>query len=98
MDNARTDFSDTDVDVQRGGNEIGALKADLAAVKDDLRTLADSFMGRGREKMSHLRGDVEDRLGATMDKVQQCVEERPLTTLFVAFGAGLILSRLMSHK
>lgn len=84
--------------------ETDALKKDIEALKHDLRALGDSVrhaseqraqagMDSARERYDELRGEANRRtreIGAE-------IESRPFTSVFAAFGIGLVLGRLIGR-
>ena len=78
--------------------EIEAIKADLAALHDDVASLARSLMERGTKKARAARKAVEAQVAEATDTVEEFVQERPFTTLAVAFGAGALFAVLLRRR
>lgn len=78
--------------------DIEILKADLAKIKDDLASLAGSLVDRGRQSARAVRKTVEDKVSTSVDALESFVEERPLTTVMLAFGAGIVTAMLLRRK
>jgi ElaB/YqjD/DUF883 family membrane-anchored ribosome-binding protein len=84
--------------------EVEALRTDLKQIKTDLlglsKTIGQITMGEAAEKLHDIkqaRDQVEDRVrraaGEAKTTLEEQVKEKPLGTLLVAFGLGLLLGR-----
>jgi len=82
-----------------------SIEDDLAALREDLKALSASVAGLAKEKGGELRAE----LGAQADKamatgrqatenVQDAVRERPMTSVFVAFGVGVLIGHLLDRR
>jgi ElaB/YqjD/DUF883 family membrane-anchored ribosome-binding protein len=78
-------------------DELTDLKADLANIKDDIKSLADSAMGRARDEARLVRDRSKARVQSSIGSMEEYVEEQPLTSVLVAFGVGLLMGKLMSR-
>lgn len=96
-----------DIDVLK--KDIDELKAALKALTDDLKGLAetnaDSAAKRAGDKLGEIRDDVAgaaqkvaDQGRQSAEAVADAVKERPLQSLIVAFGVGLLLCRLLDRR
>lgn len=81
-----------------------ALKKDLDALREDLKSLAEnvrqSSEQQAQEKLDHMRGyydDLRKQANKYSRDVSAEIEARPFTSVFAAFGIGLILGRLLSR-
>ena len=74
--------------------DIEALKSDLSKLRGDLRSVADELFVRGKQSAKAAGEAVASRVGSSMESVQHCVEERPLTCVLTAFAAGIVLGKL----
>ncbi|MCC6143958.1 MAG: DUF883 family protein [Candidatus Hydrogenedentes bacterium] len=79
-------------------SEMDVLKSDLAKLKDDLRMVADSMKERAKAQAYSAKGDAEHRMKNGLDAVEDYVEEKPLQTVLMAFGVGLLLGTILSPK
>lgn len=79
-------------------DDIDALKADLVKVKDDLASLAGNLMDKGKESAKAVRASVEQKFNSSLESVGEFVEERPVTTVLLAFGAGVVTAMLLRRK
>lgn len=78
--------------------DVDTLKADLLRIKDDLALIADSVRTRVRSQAQSTRANATTRYQDSMDSIEQYIEEKPLTTVLVAFGVGLLLGKIFSLK
>jgi ElaB/YqjD/DUF883 family membrane-anchored ribosome-binding protein len=78
--------------------ELDLVKADLSALRDDIKGLVMS-----------VSLDARDRIGTVADKAKKYgkqgavvaehqITEHPFASVAVAFGAGLVLGRLLNGK
>lgn len=92
---ARTETTDT----------VEALRADLDALKADVVTLVDTLKkvakDGGEEGLRSLR-EIEARARAqaqqSVHAVERQITENPLTSILVAFGAGMMIGKLMDRR
>lgn len=84
--------------------ETDAIKQDMEALRKDLRDLAESVRASGerryqdgvdqaRDKYDELRGEASRRT----KEVGAEIEARPFTSVLTAFGAGLLLGKLIGR-
>lgn len=101
------DTKQDDIDVLK--KDIDELKAALKALTGDLKGLvdtnADSAAKKAGEKLGEIRQDmagaaqkVADQGRQSAEAVADAVKERPLQSLIVAFGVGLLLTRLLDRR
>ncbi len=80
------------------------LKADLEQLKRDMAALTDTLKGmaaeRGHQGADALKGAAaatEEQAKAAIQSVENHISERPFASVLVAFGAGLLLGRLLGR-
>ena len=88
--------------------EFGAVKDDLAKLRADIANLSaalkeltsdtvheriDSLKGR----IDHIAHDAKDRGRQAMDDLADHIEERPVSSVLIAFGVGILLGRLFDR-
>lgn len=78
--------------------DVDTLKADLMRIRDDMSLIADSLRTRVRSQAHSTKESAQNRYQESVDSIEQCVQEKPLTTVLVAFAAGLLLGKLFSLK
>ncbi len=88
--------------------EIDDVRADIEALREDIGKLTDS-LGKDmasdaarateaiRSRVSDAAANAGDQLRAGTDAVGQRVEEHPVASMAVAFGAGLLIGKLVSR-
>jgi ElaB/YqjD/DUF883 family membrane-anchored ribosome-binding protein len=88
--------------------DFGKLSTDLANLTTALREAtgqgASDYLAKLRGAMEHANGDVQAAaaaLGARgregMDAAAEHVRERPLTSILVCFGLGLVVGKLLDR-
>ena len=102
-----TDAVKQDTDAVR--DDLNALRSDIASLAATVKELmvgkareASSAAGENldelRDRVEQMAEQLRDRGRAASEKLQRQVEERPLTSLLVAFAAGLVISRLLDRR
>jgi ElaB/YqjD/DUF883 family membrane-anchored ribosome-binding protein len=88
--------------------EFDTVKDDLAKLRADVANLTAALKGMTAEAVHEQVGTIRDRLDRltgdarhqgrqTLDELTDTIEERPLTSILVAFGAGIVLGRLLDR-
>jgi ElaB/YqjD/DUF883 family membrane-anchored ribosome-binding protein len=96
-------------DVRVLHDEVARLRADIAALAKDLRSLGMAAAGtaeRAAETGSErLRADIDEAISAlrrhgeaTLRDTKASVEERPLFAVFIALAVGFILGRVLDRR
>lgn len=82
-----------------------AIHDDMAALRADLNKLVESLKGaasaQGEAAYGQFRTATErtkTQAKETMASTAQVIEERPLTSVLVAFGVGLLLGILFDRR
>ncbi|MDZ4753951.1 MAG: DUF883 domain-containing protein [Phycisphaerae bacterium] len=78
--------------------DLETLKADLTALRDDVGSLSSQFLKQGSKTFRAARSAVEDKVTTATESVEAFVEERPLTTVIIAFGAGMLAATLLRRS
>lgn len=89
-------------------DDIAALRADLSSLTKSMKSMGNSAVGDlqalGAEKFDELRAELERTSGevrqkgeASVAEIERAVRERPLMSLLAAFGAGMLITRLMDR-
>lgn len=108
MDELKDDVKDA----LKHDGDVARIKADLAKLGEDFRELFDAALdlgkhraGGAREKfeygvqeLKHAAVAARAKGGAALDQAQSKIKERPVTSLLIAFGVGLIAGRLLMHR
>lgn len=79
-------------------DDVEVLKGDLLRIKDDLALIADGLRDRVRAQARSTREQAQSQYQDSVESIEQYIEEKPLTTVLVAFGLGLILGKIFSLK
>jgi len=75
--------------------DLEAVKKDLSALREDLAALSRSILRKGARTARDARTSVEESVTKAADEVDHFVEERPYTTIAMAFVAGLFAAALV---
>ncbi len=82
-------------------SDLAALKRDLAALLADLKDTAPGNVRAAAEQLSGRAADIYGQASAQAGRgakaLAQEIDERPLTTLLLAFSIGFIASRLLAR-
>ncbi len=86
-------------------DDLGALKRDLGRLMEQMKNgaidgtseTAQNLLSQLNERASDLYESASDQGERSVKAITRQVEERPITSLLVAFGIGLIASRLLSR-
>lgn len=85
--------------------ETDALRADLETLRDDVSHLTETLKhmasARGNEAYERLRQTADQtrtRVRETASAAAHQVEERPLTSVLIAFGIGLLLGIVFDRR
>ncbi len=83
-------------------SETDALKKDLDALRKDLRDLAEHMRDSGEKRYQdgvhqarHAYEDLRSEASKRSKEVGAEIEARPFTSVFAAFGIGLVLGKLL---
>lgn len=83
-------------------SETDALKKDLDALRKDLRDLAENVRATGEKRYQdgldqarHTYEDLRKQASKRGKEVGAEIEARPFTSVFAAFGIGLVLGKLL---
>ena len=95
-------------DLDKLKDDITALRADLSSLTKSMKAMSNSAVedvqALGAEKLDELRAEIERASGevrkkgeASVAEIERAVQERPLMSLLAAFGAGMLITRLMDR-
>lgn len=77
-------------------SDLNALKKDLASLRDDLASMASTIGHEAKNRAVAARDSVQESVQSSLSSAENCVRERPLTSVLVAFGAGVLIAKLLS--
>lgn len=89
-----SDFDTVRDDLTKLSNDIAALAASL---KDGATESAREQLAAARDRFERLTDDARTRGEAQLDNLAAAIEERPLTSVLISFGVGIILGRLLDR-
>ena len=103
-----TASSDASDDMEKLRDDIEKLRADLSSLTKHMKEAGGSALedaqALGAEKLEELRAEIERASGkvqqqsaASIAEIERTVQERPLLSLLAAFGAGMLITRLMDR-
>lgn len=89
-------------------DEIKVLKDDLAGLRKDMQTLVktvgDDAKARGRETVNKAKAEATHYADEAMSRgregfaaIESQIEERPFTSVLMAFGIGLVVGKLLDR-
>ncbi len=78
--------------------DMEILRADLANLKEDLKAVGESFKNQAAQTSRSARDAAVRKWDDSTDTLRNEILERPMTSVAVAFGAGLIVGKLMHCK
>lgn len=90
-------------------SDIGKLRSDMGGVAEALRDVTRTRAEEAREGLASMASSVRDEIRrnvenvrergrGVVDEVETRIEQRPLTSLLIAFGAGLLLGKLLDRS
>jgi ElaB/YqjD/DUF883 family membrane-anchored ribosome-binding protein len=88
--------------------EFDTLKDDLVKLRDDIANLSGSLKDATsdtlRERVGAIRGRIDEitsdaraQSRRAVDELADQIEERPLSSVLIAFGVGVLLGRLFDR-
>jgi ElaB/YqjD/DUF883 family membrane-anchored ribosome-binding protein len=106
---APTDTKDTKADTSQLAADIEQLKEDLKKLSGTIVGLGrdglEAAQSGGAEQLRAWRDDVDDMASSLkkkgqhqVDLVEGQIRDKPLLTLLVAFGVGMLVSRFVGHR
>lgn len=101
---ARPD-STTPADFDAIVEDLAALRRDFAALMSQMKSgafkgatgAAENVIGQLGDRASHLYDSVTAQGERSAKAIGRQIEERPVTSLLIAFGAGFIASRWLTR-
>lgn len=91
--------------VDRSSDSTRSVEEDLAALRADLKALTESISELAKDKGDAVRAklsETADRAVAsgkqTAETMQETVRERPITSVAIAFGVGMLIGHLWDRR
>lgn len=97
--------AETPVDFAAVVEDLAALRRDFSALMSQMKSgaydgasdAAEKVLGQLGDKANHLYDSVAAQGERSAKAIGRQIEEQPVMTLLIAFGVGLIASRLLSR-
>ena len=77
--------------------EFDVLKNDLGTLKDDVSNIAKLLAKKGSAQLNEAVDNGKARVQAGVNVLEDQVTARPLTSLLLAFGIGIMLGKI-THR
>jgi ElaB/YqjD/DUF883 family membrane-anchored ribosome-binding protein len=77
--------------------EFDVLKNDLGTLKEDVANIAKLMAKKGSAQFDAAVDTGKARVQAGVGVLEEQVTERPLTSLLIAFGIGILLGKMTQH-
>ncbi len=90
--------SKTERDIDALKEDLAKLRADLGALTDHLREVAGAEGARAYERIRQGAERTQARAKEATTAASHQIEERPLTSVLVAFAVGLLSGLLLSRR
>ena len=98
MSNLDDSIKEADGRIRR---DVRRLERDVAASREDIEANSAEYlvnaMDELEESLAEIYDMVADRSARSIELVERTVEERPWTSLLAAFGAGCLVTMLISR-
>ena len=86
-------------------DDLGTLKRDLGRLMDQMKSgavdgaseAAQNLLNQLNDRASDIYDNLSEQGERSIQAISRQVEERPITSLLIAFGAGMLVSRLLSR-
>ncbi|MCB1970578.1 MAG: DUF883 family protein [Geminicoccaceae bacterium] len=100
--------TDNDVDTASIRADIDQIREEFMSLKDHLQSLGKRQAARGRaagkakldelgDELEALLDDAREQGSATVSDLERQIRDRPLMSLFVAFGIGMLISQFIGR-
>lgn len=98
-----------EIDMQSIRDDMAALRGDLARVTQDLKAIGKNRAEATKENLGataqslkeeiiRMFDDTRETGKRSLESVETEIGERPLLSLLISFGAGLIMAKLLERK
>ena len=89
-------------------NQLTTVKDDLSKLRSDISSLKDAFQTLASDKVRTKLNGAQEKLDKwtetaryrgreSLEDLAEEIEDRPLTSIFMAFGVGVLLGRLFDR-
>lgn len=83
---------------QAAGQTAQQIKDTAAEMGQRARDTAGQAMDKGRRTAQRVGESLKSGMDTSLDQVQHFVDQRPLTSLMIVFGLGVLLGGLVSRR
>jgi ElaB/YqjD/DUF883 family membrane-anchored ribosome-binding protein len=101
--------TDTGADLDALRKDIEALRGDLESLTKNIKSLGEGKIQEasalGAAKIDELQAELERRIDVLREQgresvatLERTIQEKPLMTLLAAFGAGMLIARLLERR
>ena len=99
VEKLKQDISKFQNDLSGMMSDLGSLSHDkLLQTKENLKNAKQAFEGMAAEKWEHANEFMHDQGERAVKASREIVRDRPLTTIAVSFGAGLLAALLLERS
>jgi ElaB/YqjD/DUF883 family membrane-anchored ribosome-binding protein len=93
-------------DIEKMRNDLGEMlgsigsfsKEKIMDTQNRLRTAIEDIQGRTKDRLKGTSQVVKDRGYKAMEKSRRGIEHRPLTSIIIAFVAGMLLASIVHRR
>ncbi|HEX5499799.1 MAG TPA: hypothetical protein VFX03_11245 [Thermomicrobiales bacterium] len=78
--------------------DIDKMKADLAALVETFGKLAADGGREGLRAFENVRSRAQTQATQSLESVEHQIAARPLTSVLIAFAAGMLFGKLMDRR
>lgn len=77
--------------------QLDTLRKDFADVTSTLKEMSSSYAKQGQARVKDAAGEAQKQVRDSLDRAQSEVEQRPFSSMAVAFGVGLLLGKILDR-
>jgi ElaB/YqjD/DUF883 family membrane-anchored ribosome-binding protein len=92
---------DIEGDFDHVKEDLAKLRADLANLSSSLKDVTSGAVhdqiAQIRTRIDGMTGEARQRSRETLDELAGRIEEKPLSSILIAFGVGLLIGRLLDR-
>jgi ElaB/YqjD/DUF883 family membrane-anchored ribosome-binding protein len=96
--NTTAHTTNNDADLKTLRSDVAKLRGDLSKIGDTLQDLVQHRGADVVDRVQEFGGKMRDEAKKRVQSVTDEIEERPVASAFVAFGAGVVLGMLFGRR
>jgi len=77
--------------------DLEQLREDMGAMMKTVTRMASNGQREGLDKLKQASGLAADQARQGVEVAEQSISRHPFTSVLVAFGAGLLIGKLIKH-